>query len=129
TGVPLRIVGVAADTSAQTFGRPDPPAIYLPWTDDGRPYRPLVRFDGDATMFAARVAAALRERFPQAVVDTHTLRWPLDNWLDEIGGVEQLVVALGLAAAALAAMGVFGVVSFAVSRREREFGIRIALGA
>ena len=59
----------------------------------------------------------------------HTLRWPLDGWIDEIGGVGQLIVALGLASAGLAAMGVFGVVSFAVSRREREFGIRIALGA
>lgn len=125
----LRIAGIAADTSAQVRGRPDPPIVYLPWTEDGRAYQALVRFDGDAGPFAANAARALRDRFSGASVDVHTLRWPLDGWIDEIGGVEQLVVALGLASAALAAMGVFGVVSFAVSRREREFGIRIALGA
>ena len=125
----LRIVGVAADTSAQIRSRPDPPIVYLPWTEDGRPYQALVRFDGDTAPFAANAARALRDRFSGARVDAHTLRWPLDGWIDELGGVEQLVVALGLAAAVLAALGVFGVVSFAVSRREREFGIRIALGA
>src|SRR4051812_21743687 len=95
-GLTLQIVGVAADTSAQTFGRPDPPALYLPWTDDGRPYQALVRFDGRTATFAARVGARLRARFPGSVVDTHTLRWPLDLWLDEIGSIEQLVVALGI---------------------------------
>jgi len=125
----LRIVGVAADTSAQVRSRPDPPLIYLPWTGDGRAYQALVRFDGDTGQFAENAARALRARFAGASVDVHTLRWPLDGWIDEIGGVEQLIVALGLASAVLAAMGVFGVVSFAVSRREREFGIRIALGA
>lgn len=129
SGSSLRVVGVAAGTSGQSPGRPDPPALYLPWSNDGRPYQALVRFDGDATAFAARTAAALRERFPGSVVDAHTLRWPLEQWLDEVGNAEQLVVALGMAAATLAVLGVFGVVSFAVTRREKEFAIRLALGA
>jgi hypothetical protein len=128
-GETLRIAGVAADTAGRSRNQPDPPVVYLPWTEDGRAYQALVRFDGDTGQFAANAGRALRERFSGASVDVHTLRWPLDGWIDEIGGVGQLVAALGLASAGLAAMGVFGVVSFAVSRREREFGIRIALGA
>jgi hypothetical protein len=128
-GETLRIVGIAADTSAEGRSHPDRPAVYRPWTDDGRAYQALLRVDGNAGSAAAGAARALRERFPGAVVDVHTLRWPLEIWIAEVGGLEAPVVALGTASAILAALGVFGVLSFNVSRREREFGIRIALGA
>jgi ABC-type antimicrobial peptide transport system permease subunit len=96
---------------------------------DGRPYQALVRFSGDGGRFARDVTDTLRARFPDALVDTHTLRWTIDLWLEEIGKIEGLVVALGVTATGLAVMGVFGVVSFAASRREHELGVRIALGA
>jgi predicted permease len=128
-GATFEIVGVAGDTSVNGGGEADRPRMYQPWLPDGRAYQALVRFSGSSDRFAGNAAAALRAKFPGAIVDTHTLRWPLEKWLDEIGKVEALVVALGVAAIALAVMGVFGVVSFAVSRRTHELGVRLALGA
>lgn len=129
SGVTWRIVGVARDTATEEAGRPDGPQAYLPWIPDGRPYQALVRVSGDPSTCAPAVAAALRARFPGAFVDSYTLRWPIDSWIEEIGKVEALVVGLSGAAVALAAIGIFGVVSFAIARRRQELGVRLALGA
>jgi putative ABC transport system permease protein len=125
----LEVVGMAADTSVERYATPDPPRMYLPWTDDGRPYQALARFTGSESPVASTVVASLRESFPGASIDAHTLRWPIEAWIDDVGKLEALIVALGGTAAALAALGVFGIVSFTVSRRRHELGIRIALGA
>ena len=113
----------------QEIGRADSPTD-LPAMGHRRPAVPAAGpVFGRWGSFARDVTETLRARFPGAIIDTHTLRWTIDQWLEEIGKIEGLVVALGVTATGLAVMGVFGVVSFAASRREHELGIRIALGA
>ena len=125
----MEIVGVARDLSAQQIGAADPPIVYLPWTAMAPGYQAVVRFDGDPSEFSRSAAAALRRSLPATTFDARTARWYIDAWLEEIGPLELLIFALGGAASALAVIGVFGVVSFNVSRRRRELGIRTALGA
>ena len=125
----LIVVGVARDTRVQQPRAPDPPLIYRPWANDRRAFQVLARFSGSIDHVGPAAAAKLRNAFPGAIVDTHTLRWPIDDWVEEMARIEALVVGLGAVAAALAGLGVFGVVSFAVSRRRHELGIRLALGA
>jgi predicted permease len=125
------VVGVVRDMitvqltrsgEAQFFVHPD----QLGW--ESRYF--LLRVDGDADEAALRIRSALTGW--RTDYSTLTVR-PLGLRIDEqmrpwrLGAV--VFAGFGFIALALAAIGVFGIVSFVVTRRTAEFGIRAALGA
>ena len=124
------VVGVAEDGKYHDLLEESQPAVYLPWSQN----------KGDNAVFVVRSQRAQSET---ATAVEHTLiglvpgtSSKVEGWPDALGleffPAQAATVALGtmgLLAAMLALTGIFGMAAYNVSRRMKELGIRVALGA
>jgi predicted permease len=127
----VTVVGIAHDSKYRNLSEPPTPYIFLPLQQQYADTVTLfVRTEGDPARMTSAVAGAVRALDPAMPLSAvRTLEEHVGAAAFQQRMASVLLGTFGTVALILAAIGVFGIVSFTVNQQTREFGIRIALGA
>jgi predicted permease len=129
---PMTIVGVVSDVRQDSPASKPDPEIYMPFQQHpsyANELQFVIRTEGDATRLVPQVRASMQKLSPYVATNFTTFNEMVQDSMAAPRFRAALIWAFALLAVALAMTGIYAVMSYWVSERSAEVGLRMALGA
>ncbi|HUB80026.1 MAG TPA: ADOP family duplicated permease [Bryobacteraceae bacterium] len=130
-GAARQVVGIAEDGPSNDLHEPPSPYVYLPYAQVSLGDTTLmIETVGDPVALERAARKELKQFDPEAVVfESGTLHHQIEQALSQDVMMASISTGLGVFGILLTAAGLFGVLQYSVTRRTRELGLRMAIGA